>query len=151
VAWRGGGAWNCGDGIVLADPATPLKAFDRAGLVLHCGSFSKCLAPGYRIGWTAPGRFMRKVSRLKLMTSVATNIPTQEALAQYLKQGGYEYHLRQLRHILQAQQNDLLPAPCEQAYRCRSCLRRSRECSGVSAGSNLASVRNRTGSAFRAG
>ncbi len=97
-----------------AQPATPAKAFDRAGLVLHCGSFSKCLAPGYRIGWAAPGRFMRQVSRLKLMTSVATNIPAQEALAQYLKQGGYEHHLRQLRHTLQAQQNDLLLALGEQ-------------------------------------
>ena len=32
----------------------PAKAFDEAGLVLHCSSFSKCLAPGYRIGWVAP-------------------------------------------------------------------------------------------------
>ncbi|HND20421.1 MAG TPA: PLP-dependent aminotransferase family protein, partial [Acidobacteriota bacterium] len=31
------------------------KAFDRDGLVLLCASFSKTLAPGYRIGWTAPG------------------------------------------------------------------------------------------------
>src|SRR5690606_15454760 len=35
----------------------PAKAFDSAGLVLHCSSFSKCLAPGYRIGWVAPGRY----------------------------------------------------------------------------------------------
>ncbi len=35
------------------------KAFDRTGLVLNCGSFSKCLAPGYRIGWVAAGRFAR--------------------------------------------------------------------------------------------
>jgi DNA-binding transcriptional MocR family regulator len=32
------------------------KAFDRKGLVLNCGSFSKSLAPGYRIGWVAAGR-----------------------------------------------------------------------------------------------
>ena len=32
---------------------TSTKAFDRKGLVLNCGSFSKCLAPGYRIGWVA--------------------------------------------------------------------------------------------------
>ena len=32
----------------------PAKAFDRSGLVLHCGSFSKSLAPGARIGWVIP-------------------------------------------------------------------------------------------------
>jgi DNA-binding transcriptional MocR family regulator len=31
----------------------PAKAFDTQGLVLHCSSFSKCLAPGYRIGWAS--------------------------------------------------------------------------------------------------
>ncbi len=33
------------------------KAFDTKGLVLNCGSFSKSLAPGYRIGWVAAGRY----------------------------------------------------------------------------------------------
>ncbi len=34
----------------------PAKAFDENGLVLHCSSFSKSLAPGYRVGWVAAGR-----------------------------------------------------------------------------------------------
>lgn len=32
----------------------PCKAFDEKGLVLWCGSVSKTLAPGYRVGWIAP-------------------------------------------------------------------------------------------------
>ncbi|WP_298232873.1 PLP-dependent aminotransferase family protein [uncultured Azohydromonas sp.] len=78
----------------------PCKAFDRQGLVMHCNSFSKCLAPGYRVGWTAAGRFAQKVQRLKLMTSLATAVPTQEALSDYLQHGGYDRHLRQLRQTL---------------------------------------------------
>lgn len=78
----------------------PCKAFDRQGLVMHCSSFSKCLAPGYRVGWTAAGRFAQKVQRLKLMTSLATAVPTQEALSDYLQHGGYDRHLRQLRQTL---------------------------------------------------
>jgi DNA-binding transcriptional MocR family regulator len=35
----------------------PAKAFDQQGGVLHCSSFSKCLAPGYRVGWAAAGRY----------------------------------------------------------------------------------------------
>jgi DNA-binding transcriptional MocR family regulator len=78
----------------------PAKAFDREGLVLHCSSFSKCLAPGYRVGWAAPGRFAPAVQRLKMMSSLTTAVPSQLALADYLEQGGYEQHLRRLRRAL---------------------------------------------------
>lgn len=88
----------------------PAKAFDRSGLVLHCSSFSKCLSPGYRVGWAAPGRLTREVERLKLMTSLSGSIPVQAALAEYLQEGGYDRHLRGLRASLQAQRNSLFDA-----------------------------------------
>lgn len=81
----------------------PAKAFDHAGNVLHCGSFSKSLAPGYRIGWAAAGRHARTVQRLKNMSTLATALPPQLALADYLAQGGYERHLRRLRAALAAE------------------------------------------------
>jgi DNA-binding transcriptional MocR family regulator len=49
----------------------PAKAFDRSGLVLHCSSFSKCLAPGYRIGWVAAGRFATALDILRTAASLA--------------------------------------------------------------------------------
>ena len=82
----------------------PAKAHDRLGLVMHCSSFSKCLAPGYRVGWVAAGQFAQKVQRLKLMTTLSTAIPSQLAISAYLQGGGYERHLRQLRQTLEAQQ-----------------------------------------------
>lgn len=88
----------------------PAKAFDTEGLVMHCSSFSKCLAPGYRVGWAAPGRFARAVARHKLTTTLTTSAPVQGALALYLEKGGYDRHLRQLRHALSAQQAVFLEA-----------------------------------------
>lgn len=82
----------------------PAKAFDTQGLVMHCSSFSKCLAPGYRIGWAAPGRFSRRVARQKLITNLATSAPAQVMLAAYLEKGGYDRHLRKLRQSLATQQ-----------------------------------------------
>ena len=81
----------------------PAKAFDRQGLVLHCGSFGKCLAPGYRVGWAAPGRFRDSVERLKFMTTLTTASLPQATIAAYLKHGGFERHLRGLRHNLSVQ------------------------------------------------
>ena len=82
----------------------PAKAFDTEGLVLHCGSFSKSLAPGYRIGWAAPGRFARAVARHKLTSTLSASAPAQAALALYLERGGFDKHLRKLRAALAAQQ-----------------------------------------------
>lgn len=89
-------------------PPRPVKSLDTEGLVMHCGSFSKCLAPGYRVGWVAAGRFAEQVNRLKLMTTISPSVPAQVALADYLQHGGYDRHLRKLRHALESQQRDML-------------------------------------------
>ena len=73
------------------------KAYDEKGLVLYCSSFSKTLAPGYRVGWIAPGRFKEKVAQLKSLFNIATASPTQLAVAEFLTNGGYDHHLRTLR------------------------------------------------------
>lgn len=88
----------------------PAKAFDTDGLVMHCSSFSKSLAPGYRIGWVAAGRFAQKIERLKLMTSLCASMPAQAAIADYLQHGGYDRHLRKLRYALEGQQLSMLGA-----------------------------------------
>jgi DNA-binding transcriptional MocR family regulator len=75
----------------------PAKAFDRSGRVLLCGSVSKTLAAGYRVGWIAPGRFQERVERLKFSMTIATPTLTQMAVAEYLESGGYDRHLRSLR------------------------------------------------------
>lgn len=79
----------------------PAKAFDADGSVLLCGSFSKSLAPGYRVGYVAPGRFRERLELLKFATNVATPTLTQRAIAHYLRTGGYDRHLRALRSGLE--------------------------------------------------
>ncbi|MEK1905200.1 MAG: GntR family transcriptional regulator MpaR [Pseudomonas sp.] len=91
-----------------AQPPKPVKSFDRDGLVMHCGSFSKSLAPGYRVGWVAGGRYAEQISRLKLMTTISPSVPAQAAIADYLQHGGYDRHLRRLRHALETQQGAML-------------------------------------------
>ncbi|BCR03658.1 GntR family transcriptional regulator [Desulfuromonas versatilis] len=73
------------------------KAYDQKGGVLLCSSFSKTLAPGYRVGWIAPGRYRAQVERLKMTLNIASASPTQLAVAEFLANGGYEHHLRTIR------------------------------------------------------
>jgi DNA-binding transcriptional MocR family regulator len=86
----------------------PAKAFESKGGVLHCGSFSKCLAPGYRLGWVAAGRFAADVQKRKIATSISTSLPIQDGIALYLRQDGYDAHLAKLRKTLGTQQSALL-------------------------------------------
>ncbi len=83
------------------------KAYDRKGLVLSCSSFSKTIAPGYRVGWLMPGRFLDRALELKATTSVTTATPTQMALAEYLGSGGYHRHLKRLRPAVKAMRDNM--------------------------------------------
>lgn len=78
----------------------PCKAFDEKGLVLWCGSVSKTLAPGYRVGWIAPGKFKDAIIRQKHIHLISTPTLNQEAIANFMENGRYENHLRKLRHEL---------------------------------------------------
>jgi DNA-binding transcriptional MocR family regulator len=79
------------------------KFFDKKGLVMQCSSLSKSLTPGYRIGWAIPGKFFEQVNRMKRIYNISCPTLTQVAMAHFLKNGRYEYHLKNLRKALHTQ------------------------------------------------
>lgn len=91
-------------------PTRPAKLYDDRGLVLHCGSFSKCLAPGFRIGWVAAGRFVRQIRQARGASVPAADVPAQMAISSYLRDGAYDRFLRKLRRNLAAHQAQMLSA-----------------------------------------
>lgn len=81
----------------------PCKFYDTKGMVMHCSSLSKSLAPGYRIGWVIPGKFFDDVKQMKRIQNISGPTLTQAAMAHYLVNGRYEYHLKNLRKALHTQ------------------------------------------------
>lgn len=79
------------------------KSFDEEGRVLLCGSVSKTLAAGYRVGWVAPGRHQEALERRKYASTLATPTLLQMAVAELLASGGYDRHLRRLRAAVAGQ------------------------------------------------
>jgi DNA-binding transcriptional MocR family regulator len=77
------------------------KSFDLDGNVVWCSSISKTLAPGYRVGWIAPGKYKDKIMKQKLVHAISSTSIVQEAVANFLKTGKYENHLRQFRRTLE--------------------------------------------------
>lgn len=89
------------------------KAYDRQGMVMLCSSFSKTLAPGFRVGWVAPGRYRTQVEALKFVNSVGTPELLQLTIAEFLKNGGYDRQLRFLRRAFATRVEQTQRAVCE--------------------------------------
>ncbi len=83
------------------------KAFDERGLVLLCSSFSKDISTGFRVGWTAPGRFFRTVRRLKYAFNIGTSSLPQLAIARFLETGGYDHLLKRIRRTYASRARDM--------------------------------------------
>lgn len=66
-----------------AERPKPCKFYDEAGLVLWSGSVSKTLAPGYRVGWIAPGKFKDKIIRQKLVQTVCNPSLYSDVIADF--------------------------------------------------------------------
>ena len=76
-----------------------LKSFDKHGLVILCSSISKTLAPGYRVGWISPGKYITQVESLKIALSGKTPTLTQLAVARFMQSGAFDRHLKKIRKI----------------------------------------------------
>jgi len=74
-----------------------IKAYDTDGWVMYCSSFTKTLVPGFRIGWSAAGRFTYEVGRIKSMHNGSTSNFDQRVVLQLLSSGTYERHLQKFR------------------------------------------------------
>ena len=82
----------------------PAKAFDRDGLVLVRGSFSRHSRPDYESDGLEAGRFRDRVEAFKGVTSLMTAALPQLAVAELLESGFFDRHINRLR-IRVADQN----------------------------------------------
>ncbi|WP_315708695.1 PLP-dependent aminotransferase family protein [Brenneria uluponensis] len=78
-----------------------LKSLDYEGRVLLCSSFSKMLAPGLRVGWIVPGRYLDRALHMKYTSTGSVAICPQQAVAEFIRQGHYMPHLRRMRALYQ--------------------------------------------------
>ena len=83
----------------------PAKFWDTGGYMLWCSSVSKTLAPGLRLGWCLPGRYLSGYLQRHTKTSLGVNALMQASIAEFVMTGAYRSHLNKTRITLQHQIN----------------------------------------------
>ena len=102
--------------LVFAGPRPkPAQFFSRKGQVLTCASFSKTVAPGYRVGWLLPGNYLETAQILKRAISCSSGLLTQMTLSEHLASGDYDRHLKRLIPVLK-QNAERMTAAVERSF-----------------------------------
>ncbi len=120
LAW----AEACGAAIVEDDydgeyrfdarPVEALVSLDRSGRVIHVGTVSKTLSPQLRLGYlVVPPGLSEAFAEAKRLADRQSPGLEQAALAEFLAEGGYERHLRQVRRRNAGRRAALLAALAE--------------------------------------
>jgi len=79
-------------------PVEALQALDESGRVLYSGTFSKTMFPGLRLGYlVVPNQLVDIFRSVKSLLDTACPTNTQFALAEFMRDGHFERHLRRSR------------------------------------------------------
>ena len=89
-----------GDLRFSGEPIPPVKSLDEDGLVVYCGSISKVISPGMRVGYAiAPQTLLQKMIVCKQGEDVHTNIWSQMVCHEFMTRYDFDAHLERLRTI----------------------------------------------------
>jgi GntR family transcriptional regulator/MocR family aminotransferase len=112
-------------------PIEAVQGLDRAERVIYVGTFSKVLFPSLRVGYLVlPKSLIEIFTAAKWLSDRHTATLEQEVLADFIREGHFERHLRRSRARNAARRNALLAALTEH-------LGDSVEISGANAGIHL--------------
>jgi GntR family transcriptional regulator/MocR family aminotransferase len=109
-------------------PVESLQGLDRTGRVIYLGTFSKLMFPALRIGYLVlPDTLVRPFVTAKALTDTGSSTLEQLALADFMREGHFERHIRRSRARNATRRAALLDAVATQ-------LRGRAEVSGANAG-----------------
>ena len=92
------------------EPLGALQALDPEHVV-YAGTASKTLAPGIRLAWLAlPPALVEPVAHAKLLADRHTPVPDQLTLAELIRSGAYDRHVRRRRLAYRRRRDRLMGA-----------------------------------------
>ena len=92
-------------------PLPALSALDKVGRVLYVGTFSKSLFPSVRIGYVVvPEILMDTFAKMRNIFGQTSSAITEEALSNFMDDGGFAEHIRKMRRLYRDRRDILLNA-----------------------------------------
>jgi 2-aminoadipate transaminase len=89
----------------------PIKAFDDEGRVIYMSTFSKILAPGFRLAWTiASDELTRKSVICKQALDLCTNTFTQFIANEFMRQGSLDLHILKINEMYKPKRDKMIEA-----------------------------------------
>ena len=77
-----------------------VKSFDKDGHVFYMSTFSKTLAPGFRLGWVvAPKEVVDKLTVLKQSADLHTDNLAQYAVVEFFKHNDVDAHVKEISDL----------------------------------------------------
>ena len=93
------------------EPVPPIAALDKEGWVIYLGSFSKVLAPGFRVGFAhGPAELINKMALAKQGVDLFTNGFGQRVAERYLSLGLMKKHMPKIRRLYRHKRDVMLEA-----------------------------------------
>jgi len=97
-----------GNIIFEGEKIPPIKSLDKRGRVIYIGTFSKILAPGFRLGWIIASKEIReKITLAKQATDLCTNVFAQYVAFEYVNGGYLDKQVEKIR-IMYKRKRDLM-------------------------------------------
>mgnify|MGYP006279390803 CR=1 FL=1 len=88
-----------------------IKSFDKKGRVAYISTFSKIMAPGFRLGWiVASQQILHKLTLAKQAMDLCTNVFSQYIACEYLEGGYLDEHVEKIKKLYKHKRDVMLDA-----------------------------------------
>ena len=95
-------------------PIPALAGLDGSGSVIYIGTFSKVLMPALRLGYlVVPPNLVQVFSRAKWLADRHSPLLEQQALADFIKLGHLERHIRRMRSLYESKRKQVIKSIVE--------------------------------------
>lgn len=100
-----------GDLIFEGEQIPPIKSLDKRGRVVYLSTFSKILAPGFRLGWIVASKdILDKFVLAKQATDLCTNVFSQYVAYEYVNGGHLDEQVKTIKTLYKHKRDVMLSA-----------------------------------------